>query len=90
MSRNTGAVMQIFPGPYFLAKPSLRLLAQSPQPAPSAIGAILMCGQRCQILTHNTVDRGIMICGIASNGSQNFLVHNQGNILHEHSICGTL
>ena len=82
--------MQIFPVPGFLAKPSLGLLTQLPQSAASLTGAILVRCQIGQVFPNNTVDRGIMLCGVASHGSQNILIHRQSNVLHAHSICETV
>jgi hypothetical protein len=43
--------MQIFPGPRFLAKPPLRLVAQLPQSRPGALCPVLVRGEIDQEIT---------------------------------------
>jgi hypothetical protein len=81
LSKKMLAGMQIFPGPRFLAKPSLRFIAQLPQPRPGVLCPVLVCGEICQVFADQTVDGRITFGGVAANSSQDVLVHAQSYIL---------
>ena len=77
MSRKTLAVMQLFPGPRYLAKPRLRFLAQLPQPGPGATCAGVMCGEPCKVVADQSVDGGVTFGGAAPNCGQHIFVYAQ-------------
>jgi len=69
----------------------LRLLAQLPQPLAGSICAVLVRGEICQIFTDQGVNGGVAFGRKTANGSQNLLVHTEGEIFrHVHSICVTV
>ena len=87
MSKKTLAVIQICPGPGFLAKPTLRFIAQLPESRPSVLCPALVCGEICQVLPDQSVNGRIMFGGMPTKGDQDVLIYAESDLLHKHSIC---
>ena len=90
MSKNALTVMQILPGPRFLAESPPGLRAQLPQSRPGALCPVLVRGETGQVGADQSVNGGVAFGGMTANSSQDIFVYAERDILHYHSICVTV